>query len=278
MGTTADKLNRLIKTKEGIRQEINRAYEAEEVSTSDTFNSYIQKLEDHPFYLLEYIERIMENLEVSGVTNILSSFFYGCHSLRSISFPDVTDIGDRAFYDCSNLSSVSFPMVMNIGDGAFIRCDSLSSVSFPNVTAISDDVFTNCSNLSSVSFPNAKHIGNGAFRGCSNLSSVSFPNVTRIYNDAFRACGGLTTASFPKLTKIDPGMSSWVNKSGAFYNCANLTTLYIGTSNGVVCELGNGAFQGCSNLASIYVPASLVDIYKSDPNWHSYADKIKAAP
>ena len=57
MRTTADKLNRLINTKEGIRQEINRAYETEEISNSDTFNSYIQKLEEHPFYIMRFIER-----------------------------------------------------------------------------------------------------------------------------------------------------------------------------------------------------------------------------
>ena len=57
MGTTTDKLNRLINTKEGIRQEINRAYNTEEIGTSDTFNSYIQKLEEHPFYIMRYIER-----------------------------------------------------------------------------------------------------------------------------------------------------------------------------------------------------------------------------
>ena len=51
MGTTTDKLNHIINTKEGIRQEINRAYNTEEISTSDTFNSYIQKLEEHPFYI-----------------------------------------------------------------------------------------------------------------------------------------------------------------------------------------------------------------------------------
>ena len=124
----------------------------------------------------------------------------------------------------------------------------------------------------------ASSVGDAAFRGCSNLSSVSFPNVTRVFDDAFRACEGLTTASFPKLTRIDPGRSSRVSKSGAFYNCVNLTTLYIGTKNSTVCELGDGAFQGCSNLANIYVPASLVDVYKSDSGWHSYANRIKAAP
>ena len=256
MGTTADKLNRLIKTKEGIRQEINRAYGAEEVSTSDTFNSYIQKLEDHPFYLLEYIEGIIENLEVSGVTNIIPSLFYGYHSLSSVSLPDVTDIGKHAFYDCYNLSSVSFSSAEHIGDSAF----------------------TKCSNLSSVSFPNATDIGEYAFMNCSNLSSVSFPNVTRIFDDAFKSCGGLTTASFPKLTQIDNGSSTWLSKSGAFYNCSNLTTLYVGTEISTVCSLGDFALQGCSNLTNIYVPASLVDSYKSASNWRNYADKIKAAP
>ena len=51
MGTTVDKLNHLINTKEGIRQELNRAYKTEEISISDTFNSYIQKLEEHPYYM-----------------------------------------------------------------------------------------------------------------------------------------------------------------------------------------------------------------------------------
>ena len=278
MGTTTDKLNRLIETKEGIRQEINRIYGAEEVSTSDTFNSYIQKLEGNPFYLLEYIERTMKNAKVSDVTTVGDYAFFAFPNLSSVSFPNATAIGVSAFRNCTSLSSVDFPNVSSMGDDAFARCSNLSSVSFPMVTSVGDSAFLDCSNLSSVSFPNAKYIFNGAFRSCTSLSSVSFPNVTRIFDDAFRACGGLTTASFPKLTRIDPGKNSWIQKSGAFYNCVNLTTLYIGTKNSGVCELGDGALQGCSNLTNIYVPASLVDIYKSDSSWHSYASKIKAAP
>ena len=68
MGTIADKLNHLINTKEGIRQEINRAYNAEEISTSDTFNSYIQKLEEHPFYIMRYIERSIESIKLFNAT------------------------------------------------------------------------------------------------------------------------------------------------------------------------------------------------------------------
>ena len=66
MGTITDKLNRLINTKEGIRQELNRAYETEEISTSDTFNSYIQKLEEHPFYLKGLVDGTIENIKLSN--------------------------------------------------------------------------------------------------------------------------------------------------------------------------------------------------------------------
>ena len=253
MGTTTDKLNRLISTKEGIRQEINRAYGVEKVSTSDTFNSYIQKLEEHPLYLLEYIERTIKSIKVSNVTAI----------------------GNGAFRGCDNLSNASFPNATSIGTEAFAYCDNLSNVSFPNATSIGSDAFRACP-LSSVFFPNATSIDSGAFRACS-FSNVSFPNVTYLGANSFRACEGLTIASFPKLEQIAGGSTGFI-KSGVFYGCSNLTTLYIGTEISTVCALGVGAFQGCPNLANIYVPASLVDSYKSATNRISYASKIKAAP
>ena len=100
MGTIADKLNRLINTKEGIRQEINRAYNAEEISTSDTFNSYIQKLEEHPFYLKKLVEGTVESIKLSNVTSIGNYAVRACTSLTEVteeSFPNVTSIGDNAF-------------------------------------------------------------------------------------------------------------------------------------------------------------------------------------
>ena len=97
MGTTADKLNRLINTKEGIRQEINRAYNAEEISTSDTFNSYIQKLEEHPFYVKTLVEGTIKNVNLPNATSIGDSAFSSCSGLTSVSFPNATSIGTYAF-------------------------------------------------------------------------------------------------------------------------------------------------------------------------------------
>ena len=268
MGTTADKLNRLINTKEGIRQEINRAYNAEEISTSDTFNSYIQKLEEHPFYVKTLVEGTIKNVNLPNATSIGTSAFSSCSGLTSVSFPNATSIGIYAFYKCSSLTSVSFPNATSIGDYAFSYCSSLTSVSFPLATSIGGAAFSPCSGLTSVSFPNATSIGDYAFLDCSSLTSVSIPNATSIGEEAFSSCSSLTSVSFPNATSIG---------SYAFKSCSNLTTIYVGTNTSTVCTLSStDAFNNCTKLTNIYVPATLVNEYKKATNWSSYADKIKA--
>ena len=158
MGTTVDKLNRLINTKEGIRQEINRAYNAEEISTSDTFSSYIQKLEEHPYYIMRYIERSIESIKLSKATSIGSYAFYKCSGLTSVSFPNATSIGDYAFQSCSGLTSVSFPTVTSIGGSAFQDCSGLTTIyvgtNTSTVCTLSNtSAFNNCTNLTNIYVP-----------------------------------------------------------------------------------------------------------------------------
>ena len=201
MGTTADKLNHLINTKEGIRQEINRAYNTEEIGTSDTFNSYIQKLEEHPFYIMRYIERSIESIKLSNATSI----------------------GSRAFHTCSSLTEVSFPNATSIGEYAFQKCNSLTEVSFPNATSIGSYAFQSCKGLTNVSFPNAKSIDYNAFSSCSGLTEVSFPNATSIGQYAFNSCSGLTTIYVGTNTSTVCTLSN----TNAFNNCTNLTNIYV---------------------------------------------------
>ena len=172
MGTTADKLNHLINTKEGIRQEINRAYGTEEVSTSDTFNSYIQKLEEHPYYIMRYIERSIESIKLSNVTSIGEGAFRGCSGLTEVSIPNATSIGNNAFYYCSSLTSVSIPGATSIGDYAFHNCRKLTSVSIPGATSIGQFAFYDCRSLTSASFPEVTSIDVYAFNSCSALTTL----------------------------------------------------------------------------------------------------------
>ena len=128
MKTTADKLNHLINTKEGIQQELNRAYETEEISISDTFNSYIQKLEEHPFYVKTLVEGTIKNVNLPNATSIGTSAFSSCSGLTSVSFPEVIKISAGAFQNCSSLTSISFPKVSSIGYGTFQGCSSLTTI------------------------------------------------------------------------------------------------------------------------------------------------------
>ena len=241
MGTTTDKLNHIINTKEGIRQEINRAYNAEEISTSDTFSSYIQKLEEHPFYIMRYIERSIESIELPNATSIGNYAFQSCSGLTSVSFPNAKSIGESAFQSCSGLTSVSFPNATSIGEYAFRSCSSLTEASFPKATSIGSDAFKSCSSLISVSFPLVTSISSYAFQDCSGLSSVSFPNATSTGSYAFKSCSSLTSVSIPKAISIN-GYS--------FYNCSSLTEV----SFPVVTSISNSAFQSCSGLTKISFP------------------------
>ena len=136
MGATADKLNHLINTKEGIRQEINRAYETEEISTSDTFNSYIQKLEEHPYYLKRLVEGTIESIKLSNVTSIGLSAFRGCSGLTSVSFPVATSIDSNAFDSCSSLTTIY------VGTNTSTVC-----------TLSNTNAFNNCTNLANIYVP-----------------------------------------------------------------------------------------------------------------------------
>ena len=189
MGTTADKLNHLTNTKEGIRQEINRAYNTEEISTSDTFNSYIQKLEEHPFYIMRYIERSIESIRLFNATSVGNYAFNSCSNLAEVSFPNATSIGDRAFDSCSKLTEVSFPNATSIGNYAFRSCSKLTEVSFPNATSIGNYAFQDCSSLITIyvgiNTSTVCTLGSYAFTDCNNLTNIYVPaNLVDSYKSA----------------------------------------------------------------------------------------------
>lgn len=178
MNTTADKLNHLIDTKESIRQELNRAYGTEEVTTSDTFNSYVQKLEEHPFYVTTYLDRTIRNVHLSNVTSIGNNAFQECRKLTDASFPNVISIGADAFQNCLSLTNTSFPNVTGMGSYAFGSCVKLIDISFPNVTSINTYAFYGCYSLITI------YVGTEASTVCTLLGTNAFnftPSLTNIY-------------------------------------------------------------------------------------------------
>ncbi len=138
---------------------------------------------------------------------------------------------------------------------------------------------------------NLTSIGSYAFYYCSNLALTSLPSgITSIGSCAFYYCENLVLTSLPSGVISIP--------SNCFYRCMSLTEM---TLNGDIESIGNYAFGYCdltklvmpnvtsvptlsSNAFSntiiaggtgyIYVPDTLVDSFKSETNWSTYADQI----
>jgi len=95
-------------------------------------------------------------------------------------------------------------------------------------------------------------IGSYAFNGCTSLTSVDFPACTSIGSYAFLNCSSLTSLYLASISVAS------LTDNNAFYSTPMNDSSYLG-------------YYG-----SIYVPASLIDSYKSAPNWSVYADRFAA--
>lgn len=156
----------------------------------------------------------------------------------------VSMVGDYAFYSYSTLKSVDLPNCKSIGAYAFASCSVLQSISLQNCLYISNNTFMNCSTLSSIDLPNCSYINYGGFVSCWALSLIKLPICEYIGNWTFNFCSSLFQVYLNSVTSV--------------------TTI------------SSNTFSRCPNLTSIYVPASLVNAFKTAPNWSSISNKIVA--
>ena len=244
MGTTADKLNKLLETKAAIKQAIiDKGVDVEEDVVFADYPSKIAAIEsgsgegggsgetyENPdfyeirtkggtdySYLFAYTEQEqMSNLSGFDTSNVIdmSYIFYYCSSLTSLDVSNwntsnVTDMNSM-FYNCKNLTTLD-----------------LSNFDTSNVTNMYN-MFAYCKLLTSI-----------------DLSSFDTSNVTNMQS-MFYYCSNLTSLD---VSNFDT--SNVTNMSGMFAYCSNLTTLDLSnfdTSN--VTNMSN-MFQDCNNLTSI---------------------------
>ena len=162
-------------------------------------------------------------------------------------------------------------------DGSLTKIDS-------NVTKVRNYACHSCSKILTVNLPNATYIGSSAFRGCSAMKTFSAPKVTSLGTYVFYGCGVLHEVNFPgissipstcfyqcaALKKADFGVNcKSIAASGLAY-CYNLTTLILRYTGGVV-SIATNSFSGANFDGYVYVPSALLEAYKSDASWKSYA-------
>ena len=234
-----------------------------------------------------YSNQTIQTVNLPYAPSVGSFAFNDCTSLSQVSLPVCSFIGGSAFRNCKSLTQISLPMCSYIDDNAFYNCRSLSQISLPVCSFIGNNVFRYCSSLTQVSLPVCSTIGGSTFQNC-RLSSVDLPVCSYIGNNAFQNCSLLTQVSFPmcsfiggsafqncRLSSVDLPVCSYIG-SNTFENCSLFNIIILGYSS--VCMLKNSnAFAATpitSSTGSIYVPASLVDSYKSAPNWSYFSTQI----
>ena len=311
MGTTAQKLNKILETKEAIRTAINN--KGGTLTTTDTFASYPSAIDSLPSggggslktlldatkscYYLFYnysgtsVNELISYNDTENVTN-MSNMFNSCSKLTTIPQLNTSKVTNMS-YMFSNSTVTTIPQldtskVTNMSN-MFNHCSNLTTI--PQLDT------SNCNNMSSM------------FASCNNLTTIPHLDTSKVSNMStmFTNCGKLTT-----IPQLDT--SSCTNMSYMFYQCSSLTTIDIthmkitSTSYSdsfayncksltkliirnmtTIPSLNSNAFNNCYHFTGttnatynpqglkdgrIYVPDDKVDALKTATNWSTYSDII----
>lgn len=161
-----------------------------------------------------------------GVTEINQYAFYLAREITSVEIPDsVICVGAQAFSNCTNLTDVTIgDGVTDIGERAFYSCTNLSNITIgKNVTQIGSYVLNETAYYKDENNWNngVLYVGDCLYTSNDTLTGeYTVKEGTRcIIQGAFQNRTGLTGISFPNSV-------AYIGDN-AFYNCTNLTSVYI---------------------------------------------------
>lgn len=239
---------------------------------SEGIDGYSQVVVDVPQSVTGYTQKEIteQTFTIINLDNsasfVASSVFYNDNNIQTVNLPNCISVGMSAFNYCMNLYSVSLPICETLGSGTFSMAYNLQYIYLPVCSSFGDGVFRD-TKLQSIDLHKCVLLRVSTFNGCSKLVNVSIPICETIEDDVFKNCTSLHQLSLPMCSTI---------RYHTFYGCSSLSIITIGYSG--VCNLKySNAFDDtpiASGTGSIYVPASLVDAYKSAPNWSYFSSRI----
>lgn len=163
--------------------------------------------------------------------------------------------------------------MVNLPGGDFQKGNNkLVKVDLPLVTFVRAGTFNQCGNLSIVNLPSVTKTDASCFESCQSLKKLYLPSLQTIegWGWTFNNCQYLERVYFPVFT----GTITY----GSFGGNKRLATLILG-SDTVVSLQSTGAFDNTpikSGTGYIYVKRALVDSYKSETNWSTFANQFRA--
>lgn len=207
-----------------------------------------------------------------GANNNYANFFAG--STTSLYDNDIVDIPDYTFMVGTSASSTPS------SDSTKTPFYKMTSASFSNAETIGGSAFGACVNLQTVSFPKVKSLGDSSFSGCTSLQAIRLPSYITPFPSVqyvFYNCSALSKADFGDNSAVITDNQTIFNQRW-FQNCTSLTTLILRFPKKVKYSWSNNFLNTpiASGTGYIYVPRALVDTYKADSGWSSYANQIRA--
>lgn len=166
---------------------------------------------------------------------------WATYRFTSLHAPNLEEIGNYAFVGNSFTGAMNLPRLRSIGVHA-LRTTAITSLNVPNLVTVGQSAFANCSLLTELDLPKAETIGVESFNNCRNITTVNMPRLTSIGRNAF-------------------------------WSCSSLVEAIVGTETDTMCTADYTPFP--STIQSIWVKDELVDTYKADARWSTYASVIK---
>lgn len=239
MGTTAQKLNKIIETKEAIRTAINN--KGGTLTTTDTFASYPSAIDSLPSGGGSTLKTL---LDATKSSQYLFYYYSGTSVNDLISYNDTENVINMSymFRDCPYLTTIPQLNTSSVKymNNMFFSCTELTTIQLntSNVTDISY-TFYNCTSLKTI-----------------DITHMNITSTNNSYNFV-QNCYSLTKfiiRNMSAIPKID---------SNAFKNCYHFTGQFSANYN------PNSLKDG-----RIYVPDDKVEELKTASGWSTYADII----
>lgn len=190
----------------------------------------------------------MTRSEAEAVTSIDSAFNANTsitHFDELQYFTGLTEIGTYAFYQATNLASVVLPdTITHIGDYGLGQVDAITQIVFPQgITSIGRFGL--------------------AYMDSLNILDLSGTELTSLADSAVQVSTALTKVILPS-TIVSIG-------ANCFNGCTSVSQFIIYATTPP--SVGGRAFRSTTGM--FYVPDSVVDTYKTNSSWSSFASRIK---
>jgi len=188
------------------------------------------------------------NVSYSGTATTLSSVFSG-FNIESFESDSITQISSSVFYNCTSLKSVNLPNCVTNNQSVsdvFRGCTNLEHVYMPKVVLIGSNSFRDTTSLKKIALPSLTNSRSDFFNG-SGVEEADMGQCSNVYINTFGNCHNLIAVIFRKTDSIV------VNSNAQAFNNSTLTG-YGGTYSGhiYVPSALISSYQSATNWSTLY--------------------------